>query len=193
MLVKRYEHLNTNPWAEKKFKLMDNISDDYRLVYREHSSFNVLISIAYHVGWLGLVSTTLSMGYLIYKNPSVQQEKGMEGVLQSEKLFKPLSNVGRVLMIIGSFAVCIVLIVCSKTIPFRIYHNSAEKMYKAVFVNRIFGKKQIETFGEGTIVPTFSRKFLGDLFFNINGRNVLLDKECFSVPYIHEQMIRKSN
>lgn len=194
--LKSYKHFSnrTNVWTEKKYKLKDNISDDYRLVYREHSSFNMMIAVAYHVGWMGIVAGTLSTGYLIFMKPPVYEKKGMEGVLikEYEGIVEPLTNVGRVLMLCASFAISTLLIVCSKTIPFRIYYNSAEKVYKGVFVHRIFGKKQIETFGEGTVIPVFSRKSLGHIFFNMNGRIVILDKECFPVPSIREQMICKT-
>lgn len=190
-LMNHQEHLTnkTNSLAEKKYKLKDNISNDYQLVYREHSTINTVVVGAYHIGWLGLVAGTLSIGYLIYKNPPVR-EKGSEEVLDG-RVLRPLTSLERVLMLLASFAVSIILIVSSRTIPIRIYHSPTEKVYKAVFVNRIFGKKQMETFSEGGAVPVFSRKSPGDLLFNINGRIVLLDKECFPVPYVRERMIRK--
>lgn len=191
-LVKNYEHLTnkTNPWAEQKYKLKDNMSDGYRLVYREHSTINAIITAAYHIGWIGFVSNIFCIGYLLYMKPPVR-EKGTEGVLQSG-LLRPLSALERIFMLFASFTISIILIVGSKTIPFRIYHNSVERMYKGVFVTRVMGKKQIETFGEGTVMPAFSRKSLGNLLFNINGRIVILDKECFPVPYVRERMIRKT-
>lgn len=191
-LVRSYEHLanKTNPWAEQKYKQKDNISDGYRLVYREHSTMNGFVAAAYHIGWLGFGFSIFCMGYLIYMKPPVQ-EKGTKGVFLSEDTLKPLTNVGRVVLLLLSFTVSIVLIVGSKTIPFRIYYNSAEKVYKAVFVSRILGKKQIETFGAGTVVPVFSRKRVGDILFNINGRIVILDKECFPVQSVREQMLCK--
>lgn len=186
-----HEHLTnkTNPMAEKRFKLKDNISDGYRLIYREHSVVNIVVAGAYHIGWIGLVAGTFSLGYLIYKNPPVREE-GTEGILHSGRVLRPLTALERVFMLFASFTVSIILIVISKTIPFRIYHNSTEKVYKAVFVNRIFSKKQMETFSEGSAVPVFNQ-YLGDILFNINGRIVLLDKECFPVPNIRERMIRK--
>lgn len=192
-LVRSYEYLTnkTNAWAEQKYKQKDNISDGYRLVYREHSTVIGFIAAAYHIGWLGLGFGILGMGYLIYMKPPVQ-EKGTKGMFHSEHTLKPLTNVGRVLLLLLTFAVSMVLIVGSKTIPFRIYYNSTEKMYKAVFVSRILGKKQMETFGEGVVVPVVSRKRLGDIFFNINGRIVILDKECFPVQSIREQMLCKT-
>lgn len=189
-----YEYFTnrTNAIAEKKYKLKDNISDDYRLVYREHSTISRVMVVAYHMGYIGIATSILSMGYFIVKRPPLQEE-GMEGVLQKyDNVIIPLSNVGRVLMLCASFAVSIVLIVASKTIPFRIYHNPMEKMYRAVFVSKIFGKKQIETFGEGTVIPVFRRKSLGNVLFNMNGRIVILDKECFPVQSVREQMIRKT-
>lgn len=193
--LKSYEHFSnrTNAWTEKKYKLKDNISDSYRLIYREHSTISMVFAVAYHMGWMGIVTSTLSMGYLIYMKPPLQ-EKGMEGVLRKEHegLIMPLTTMGRVLMLCASFAISMVLVVGSKTIPFRIYHNPVEKVYKAVFAHRIFGKKQIETFGENTVIPVFNRKSRGNVLFNMNGRIVILDKECFPVPSIREQMIRKT-
>ncbi|XP_011685567.1 PREDICTED: uncharacterized protein LOC105448599 [Wasmannia auropunctata] len=188
-LVKSNQQMTnkTNAWAEQKYKLMDNISDGYRLVYRELSAISTTITVAYHAGWLGVAVSTISLGYLIYMRPPVQDTvRGSD-----EKLLMPLSAVGRIIALLGSFAVAAILIVGSKTIPYRIYYNAAEKVYKAVFVNRILGKKQIETFGEGTVVPVFSRKYIGDILFKINGRIVILDKECFPVQSIRDQMICK--
>jgi len=191
VLVKSYEHLTnkTNPWAEKKYRLKDNISDDYRLVYREQLGVNTITVAAYHIGWISLISSIFIIGYMIYEKPPLKKETEIIG---SKGILRPLTTLQRVFMLFTSFAVSIILIVGSRTIPFRIYHNPTEKIYKAVFVSRVFGKMQTETFGEGTVVPVFSRKFLGDILFNINGRIVILDKECFPVPYVREQMIRKT-
>ncbi|XP_011050179.1 PREDICTED: uncharacterized protein LOC105143501 [Acromyrmex echinatior] len=190
-LVKNYKHLahKTNAWTEQKYKLKDNISNGYRLVYREHSNICTLIILTYHFGWLSLAANLSVLGYFVCMKPPVQEET--ENLLPDDKLIlRPSSNLGRLLLILGSFTISIILIVGSKTIPFRIYHNSADKIYKAVFVNRILGKTQMETFGESTIVPVFSRN-RGDIFFKINGRIVILDKECFPVQSMRERMIHK--
>ncbi|XP_024872623.1 uncharacterized protein LOC112455122 [Temnothorax curvispinosus] len=195
-LVRSYEHLTnrtnkTNSWAEQKYKLKDNISDGYQLVYREHSTINGTIIAAYHIGWICFAAATFSSGYLMYVNPPVLK-KGTSGILRTGYVLRPLTDVQRVLILFTSFAFSAILIVVSKGLPLRIYYSSKEKVYKAVFVNRIFGKKQIETFGEGTVVPVSNRKFLRDSFFKINNRIVLLDKECFPVPYVRERMLRKT-
>lgn len=191
-LVKNYEHFTnrTSRWAERKYKLKDNISDGYRLVYREHPTRIFTIFATYHLGWIGFASSIFCAGYLIYMKPPVR-EKGIEGILEDEVL-RPLSALERILALLTSFTMSIILIVCSKIIPFRIYHNSTEKIYKGVFVNRILGKKQIETFGEGTAVPVFSCKSLRNLLFNINGRIVILDEESFPVQCVRERMIHKT-
>ncbi|XP_011873110.1 PREDICTED: uncharacterized protein LOC105564938 [Vollenhovia emeryi] len=182
----------TNVWAEKKFKLQDNISNAYRLVYREESVINGTCFAAYHIGYIGLALSTFFLGYLILVKPPLPENRLMEDALD-EGVVKPLTNVGRVVTLFISFVVSVVLIVSSRAFPFRIYHNPAEKMYKAVFVSRIFGKKQIETFGDGTVVSVFdSRRSLGDILFYINRRLVILDAECFPAPYVREQMIRKT-
>ncbi|XP_011172505.1 uncharacterized protein LOC105204923 [Solenopsis invicta] len=191
--ARSYQQLTnkTNAWAEQKYKQKDDISNSYRLVYREHSLVNLVTTAAYHVGWLGFFTSTFGLAYLIYEKPPVR-EKEPEDPAAGQK-FRPLTAAERVLMLFVSFALSTLLVVGSRTIPFRIYHDSAEKIFKAVFVSRILGKKQIETFAEGTAVPIFSRKHLGDLLFKVNGRTILLDKECFPVPYIREQMICKSS
>ncbi|XP_012539734.1 uncharacterized protein LOC105838598 [Monomorium pharaonis] len=191
--VRSYEYLSnkTNPWAEQKYKQKDNISDNYQLVYREQSFINLVTTSGYHIGWLGLVTSTICLGYVIYKKPPVQ-EKGSEDAPTTE-VIRPLTAMERIVLLFLSFVISTVLIVGTRTLPFRIYHDPVGKMYKAVFVSRILGKKQIETFGEGTVVPVFSRKSLGDLLFNINGRVVILDKECFPVQYVRERMLRKNS
>ncbi|XP_018376140.1 PREDICTED: uncharacterized protein LOC108769597 [Trachymyrmex cornetzi] len=188
-LVKSYEHLTnkTNAWAEQKFKLKDNISNGYRLVYREQLTMCRFIILTYHFGWTCLAVSLFTLGYFIYKPPV--QERITNTLPDGELTLRSLSNLERLLFILGIFTVSIILIVGSKTIPFRIYYSSTDKIYKAVFVNRILGKTQMETFGEGTVVPVFSR---GDTFFNINDRIVILDKECFPVQSVRERMIRKT-
>ncbi|XP_012227876.1 uncharacterized protein [Linepithema humile] len=180
----------TNPMAEQRFKLKDNISSDYKLIYREHKIVNFVTIVAYTCGWLGLTAGTMSMGYLIYKNPPLQQEGIKDG--SGKEILKPLSQFGRITAICASITLSILAIIASKVIPFRIYHNPTEKLYKAIFVSNALGKAQILTFGEGTVVPKFGRKYIGDLLFDINGYTVLLDKECFPVPYAREQMIRRT-
>ncbi|XP_018046050.1 PREDICTED: uncharacterized protein LOC108685667 [Atta colombica] len=191
-LVKSYKHLNnkTNAWTEQKYKLKDNISNDYQLVYREQSSICTLITSTYHFGWLSLATSLFTLGYFIYMKSPVQE--GIENTLSDDELIlRPFSNWEKLLLIFGSFTISIMLIVSSKAIPFRIYYNSADKIYKAVFVNRILGKTQMETFSEGTVVPVFNRN-RGDIFFKLNGRIVILDKECFPVQSIRERMICKT-
>ncbi|XP_018318251.1 uncharacterized protein [Mycetomoellerius zeteki] len=192
-LVKSYEHLTnkTNTWAEKKYKLKDNISNGYKLIYREQLTMNMLITSTYYVGWISFALSLYTLGYFIYMKPPVL--KGVKNVLSEEKLtLKPMNNLERLLLILASFTLSIILIVGSKTIPFRIYYNSADKIYKAVFVKGILGKTQMETFGEGTVIPVFNRKNQADFLFNINGRIVILDKECFPVQSVRERMIRKT-
>ncbi|XP_018337172.1 PREDICTED: uncharacterized protein LOC108745491 [Trachymyrmex septentrionalis] len=191
-LVRSHEYLTnkTNAWAEQKYKLKDNISNGYRLVYREQSNLCTLITSTYHFGWLSLAASLFILGYFILK-PPVQEE--VENTLSDDQLIlRPSSNLERLLLIFGSCTLAIIFIVGSKTIPFRIYYNSVDKIYKAVFVNRILGKTQMETFGEGTAVPAFNRKNRNGIFFKINGRIILLDKECFPVQSIRERMICKT-
>ncbi|KAL6267767.1 hypothetical protein P5V15_000836 [Pogonomyrmex californicus] len=184
------EHVTNkiNAWTEKKYKQKDNINSNYQLVYREQTTISRTIILTYHFGWVSLVISGLTIGYLIYMKPPIKEED----TYISPKLRLRLNALNRLLVVSLIFAASIVLIIVSKMLPLRIYHSSMEKMYKAVFVNAIFGKKQIETFGEHTIVPIFNGKRKGDLLFNINGRIVLLDKESFSVQSVREQMIRKT-
>ncbi|CAL1676305.1 unnamed protein product [Lasius platythorax] len=192
--LQSYEHYSnrTNAIAEQKFRLKDNISKDYKLVYREQGIINITTTIAYNAGWIGIILSASLMGYIIYKNPPVEGVERTFGQ-DAKGVIKPLSKLNRALIILFGFAASLTLIIGSKAIPFRIYYSSAEKLYKALFVRSVLGKKQIVTFGEGTAVPIFKRKHLGDLLFKINGRTVLLDKECFPVPFVRERMISKTD
>lgn len=187
--VYSFEHLTnkTNPFVEQKFRLKDNISKDYKLVYREQKFVNTVITIAHIFGWVGAIFGVLLTGYIIYKNPPMNE--GLE--FKEGGIIMPLSNLNKALILIGCSGICVTLIICSRIIPFRIYHSATEKLYKAIFVPSMSGKKQIITFGEYTAVPIFKRKHMGDIFFKINGRIVLLDKECFPVPFMRERMIQK--
>lgn len=191
-ITKSYMHQTnkTNVIAERNFRLKDNISNNYKLIYREQTAMNVMITFAYNVSWLGIIFCTVFIGYLIYKNPPVEDKKL---TFNSDVYMPSLSKLARIAMLLFSLATTVTVIVCCRIIPFRIYYNPAEKLYKAVFVRSILCKKQIVTFGEGTAIPIFKRKHTGNLLFNVNGRIVLLDRECFPIPYIREQMICKTN
>ncbi|XP_070160844.1 uncharacterized protein [Polyergus mexicanus] len=181
----------TNIIVEQKFRLKDNISNDYKIIYREQGIVNTTITIAHNGGWIGIIFSVFLVGYLIYVNPPVKEEA--KDTFSNGGIINPLSKLARVGIVLFTFAASVSLIVLSKMIPFRIYYNSAEKLYKAVFVRSILGKKQILTFGEGTAVPKFKRAHTGNILFNINGRTVLLDKACFPVPYVRERMICKTD
>lgn len=187
---KTYEHFTnrTNIFAERKFKLKDNISSDYKLIYREQGIINVITTIAHNGGWMGVIFSVFLAGYIICKNPPVE-EGATTTTFNNGGIIRPLSKLNRAAIVLFTFVSSVTLILCSKGIPFRIYHSPAEKLYKAVFVRSLLGKKQVVTFGEGTVVPAFKRKHLGDVLFNINGRIVILDKECFPVPHVRERMI----
>ncbi|XP_072753863.1 uncharacterized protein [Anoplolepis gracilipes] len=188
-----YKHLSNkiNIIAEQKFRLKDNISNDYKIVYREQEIINLITTISHYSGWIGVIFSAFLTGYVIYKNPPVEKE--IETEFKNGGIIRPLSKLSRAVMLFFSFAVSVTLIICSKMIPFRIYYSPVEKLYKAVFVRSILGKKQILIFGEGTAVPIFKREHVGDILFKINGHTVLLDKECFPVPYVRERMIHKTN
>lgn len=192
-VTRNYQHYTnrTNIIAERNFKLKDNISSDYKLIYREQGIINIITTIAYYGGCVGVIFNVFLAGYIIYVNPPVEEE--VKTTFSSGGIIKPLSKLGRVGILLFTFVTSISLILCSRMIPFRIYHSPVEKLYKAVFVPSILGKKQIVTFGEGTAVPKFKRKHIGNVLFNINGRTVLLDKECFPVPYVRERMICKTD
>lgn len=192
-ITKSYMHQTnkTNVIAERKFRLKDNISDNYKLIYREENIMNVMITFAYNTAWIGIIFCTVFIGYLIYKNPPVEEQK--ELTFSSGAYASSLSKLARTAISLFSLALIVTVILCCRIIPFRIYHNSAEKLYKAVFVRSILGKKQIVTFGEGTVMPIFKRKHAGNILFNANGRIILLDRECFPIPYMREQMIYKTN
>lgn len=192
-ITRSYPHYSnrTNIIAEQKFRFKDNISNDYKIIYREQGIVNIITTIAHNAGWIGVILSVFLTGYIIYVNPPVEKEPTK--TFSNGGMIKPLSKLARAGIVLFSFAASVSLIVCSRMIPFRIYYNSAEKLYKAVFVRSILGKKQIITFGEGTAVPKFKRAHTGDILFNINGRTILLDKECFPVPYVRERMICKHN
>jgi hypothetical protein len=193
MMCTRNSHLTnkTDIKAEQRFKLRDNISSNYKLIYREQRTINSTVVVGYCGGWLSLTVTLIIMGYLLYKDPPLLQEslKNKSG----KEILKPLSKLGRITITSVGIALSILVIMVSKTIPFRIYHNPTEKLYKVVLINNVVGKAQILTFGEGTAVPKFRSKFLGHVLFDINGHTVLLDKESFPVSYVHEQMIRRTD
>lgn len=185
-----YQSNRTNIIAEREFKLKDNISSNYKLIYREQRLINIIITVVYNSAWVGIIFCTFFIGYLIYKNPPVEQKIK---VVSPNAYIGPLNKLARIGIILFSFALTIAVLLCCRIIPFRIYHSPAEKLYKVVFVRSIFDKQQIVTFGEGTAVPLFKHKHIGDTLFNINGRIILLDKECFPVQHMREQMIRKTN
>lgn len=186
-----YQSNKTNIIAEREFKLKDNISNNYKLIYREQRYFNIIVTLIYNSAWVGIIFGTFLMGYLIYKNPPVEEQKTK--IFTTNSYMKPLSKLARIGVTLFSLALTIVVLLCCRMIPFRIYHSPAEKLYKIVFVRSIFDKQQIITFGEGTAVPLFKREHVGDVLFNINGRITLLDKECFPVQHMREQMICKTN
>ncbi|XP_011146610.1 uncharacterized protein LOC105187492 isoform X2 [Harpegnathos saltator] len=183
-----FSSIKSDRLTEKRFKLKDNISDDYKLIYREYNRIPQLISITYYTGWFGVCFVIYIVGYIIIKNPLVS-DKEVETSFSKEKLS---TETDRIFMIISGMFLSIVLILGSQMFPFRIYHNCSQKLYKAIFVSNILGKKQIEIFGEGTIIPMFKDfEHLSDIFFKINDRIVLLDKRCFQKPVLYEMMIRK--
>ncbi|XP_025266063.1 uncharacterized protein LOC112638460 [Camponotus floridanus] len=192
-ITKSYMHQTnkTNIIAEQKFRLKDNISNNYKLIYREQRAMNVMITLAYNTAWLGIIFCTVFMGYLIYKNPPVEEHKKLTFI--SSAYASSLSKSARTAILLFSLALTITVIVCCRIIPFRIYYSPAEKLYKAVFVRSILCEKHIVTFGEGTAMPIFKRKHTGNILFNVNGRIILLDKESFPIPYMREQMIYKTN
>lgn len=188
-LVKTCYHFTnrTNIKAEEYFKRKDNISNDYKLIYREEKNFNLCISFAYHVGWIGIIASLISAVYVILRDPP-KEEEILIGVWK-----EPYKLVSDPVKIIGSCCGLIVggiILYVSRMFPFRIYHNHKEKLYKAVFAS-IIGTRKIVTFGEGTAVQKYKHQFFKDLF-DVNGHTVVLDEYSFPVPFIREQMIRKS-
>jgi len=182
------DHLTnrTNLKAEQQFKLKDNVNNNYKLIYREQRNISFMIVSSYYFGWLGFICSTFGLGYLLIKNPPLR-EKGKIDDFGGEVMI-PLSKFGRIAMVFGGIALSFSIIMVSKIMPIRIYHNPTEKLYKAVFAYNVWSKAPLLTFGEGTVVPKFN-KYFKDLVFNINGHTILLDKESFPVPYVREQMI----
>ncbi|KAL0116066.1 hypothetical protein PUN28_011135 [Cardiocondyla obscurior] len=189
--MEHYPNHRRNTWSETKFKMKDNVSDDYKIVYREISAMNGLIVIGYYAGWVGLAVNISTLGYFIYDRNSLQK-RGLKGVLHDESKTGPFTLVQQGFLWFTSTIVTVILIYGSRMLPFRIYHNPKEKMFKAVFVRDILGKKRIETFGEGTLEPAFKQKDGGKVFFKMNNRIALIDQEFFPVPYVYEQMLRKT-
>lgn len=194
MFVKNmHEYLNrapnrTNFKAEQRFKLWDNISNDYKLIFREQRAMSMTFVVAYNLGWIGsLFIAPLTIAYVIIKDPPVGEEK-LQGIFGP---IKPINKTGRKIMMWTGFVMFVSLIVVGKILPIRIYHDPNKKLYKAVFAG-ILHKKNILTFSEGTAVPKF-KYFLKDHLFDINGRTVLLEEEDYLVPFVREQMIRKTN
>lgn len=192
ILVKNQGHLTnrTNIRAEQRFRLKDNISDDYRLIYREQKFIEAVCVISYNSGWIGLALGSFLAAYLVYEDPPVTdvERPGFFNTL------KPLTKVGRIIMLIGGFVICVLLLTVSRTMPLRIYHSSTQKMYKMIIVDNIFRGKKMLTFGEGTVTQKFKRSgFTLGALYDINGHTILLDIESFPVQSMREQMIRKTN
>lgn len=176
----------TNLRAEQRFKLLDKISDDYKLIYREQAVISRTVTVGYNCGWLGLFGAALGLVYFIIKNPPIVQEP-IDGIWST---LKPLTRTGSIIMLCAGLVMSVMLIVVCNTIPLRIYHNSTQKLYKAMFAYNILGKRKILTFCEGTAIPKF-KWFLNETFFDINGHTTLLDAEHFPVPFVRQQMLHK--
>lgn len=183
--VRNFESFGYNkssPMVEKRFKLNDKINDDYKLIYREQKGLNTIIFCSYYGGWISAVAGVFICGYLLINNPEVPDQGRKVTPTKTQR---------------ASGAICCViapltLVLVSRLLPLRIYHSRSQKLFKAVFVNNLRGKKQIETFGEHCAVPIFKRfPILQSLFFKINGRNVLLDRECFEIQALYHKMIYK--
>lgn len=182
----RYEILRTNLKAEERFKLIDNISNNYKLVYREHRAVVITAAAGYIVGWITPLCAAICIGYIFIKNPPIEEEEKE----RSMTMLKPLGKIGRIVLILSALIVSVMVTAVSKAMPLRIYHNPKEKLFKAVFAKNILGKKEVFTFAEGTATPRFTRiKLMTSTLFDINGHTVILDKESFAIPHIHELIL----
>lgn len=187
--VKNYGYFSPNKSdviVEKRFKLKDNITDDYKLIYREHNTIHKTIVFSYYSGWFCLLFGICITGYMIIEKPPLKTEE-IKGLFTS---VQPESKVSRILIMISSVLLPIMLIYVIRMMPFRIYYSSSQKLYKAIFIKDIWRKESIEIFGENSAIPLFSRfKILEDTIFKINGRSILLDRYCFAVQATREKMI----
>lgn len=188
-LVKTCYHFTnrTNVKAEEYLKRKDNISNDYKLIYRDETNLIICVSFAYHCGWIGTIAILLSAVYIILRDPPKEEEVVVGLFRQPYKL--PSDPIKLIASCCG-LIMCSVILYVSRIFPFRIYHNQKEKLYKAVFAS-IMGTKKIVTFGEGTAVQKYKHKYFKDLY-DINGHTILLEEESFPVPFVREQMICKS-
>lgn len=188
--VRNYGHFSPNKsdtLIEKRFKLKDSISDDYKLIYREHKTLNATIIISYYSGWFFSTLGILILGYILIKDPPiVEQEEEIAN--KQVSLFSPKTR--RIFIVLSTVALPITLVMISRAMPFRIYYSPSQKLFKAVFVSNILRRKQIKTFSEGSAIPMFKRsRFMADSLFKINGHTTLLDRDSFAVQAIREKMI----
>ncbi|XP_014489238.1 PREDICTED: uncharacterized protein LOC106752214 [Dinoponera quadriceps] len=216
--VKNYGHfdpIKSDSILEKKLKLKDNISDDYKLIYREHTTIHRLIILSYNGGWLFLFLSILNAIYIIITDPTLSKpykrlyqeepdEKYLEENIDEEGrlmntdeegnpliTMQPPSKFSKIISVFGGIVTSAILIITTKTMPLRIYHSPKQKLFKGMFVSNIIHGKKLEIFSEGSAVVMF-RKFMPEALFKINGRIVLLDKECFAVQKLREMMIHKA-
>ncbi|XP_032674860.1 uncharacterized protein LOC116845829 [Odontomachus brunneus] len=185
-----FSPVKSDTLIEKRFRLKDNIADDYKLIYREHNAVRVLITCSYYTGWISLLAGVIIVGYLLIENPPLDSKEveDLFGIIKFE------NELSRLLVASSGIILPIIFIRCIRIIPFRIYYSSLQKLYKVIFVpNILYRKKNIETFGEGCAVSIFNRfNFLADTFFKINGRIVMLDRDYFTVQAIREKMIYRT-
>jgi hypothetical protein len=168
------------------------VNSDYKLIYREEQNVITITSMAYYSGGIGIVITLGIIAYLFYDIFVLKtSQKDLYNDL-SHFTLGPLSKVNIFDLLCVIMLGTIVLVKYSKIIPLRIYHNSKKKLYKVVFVNNILKKGKLVTFAEGTAVPVFKSKKIGNILFYVNNHMILLDEESFPVPYQREQMICKT-
>ncbi|RLU15376.1 hypothetical protein DMN91_012370 [Ooceraea biroi] len=179
---------------QERFRLKDNVSYDYKLIYRDEKKVLTIIFSTYHFGWIGLFATLSCMVYVLYdvfvlQTPEDHRPDSLLGVEMS-----PLSHLHRFDLLCIATLMASMLIIYSRAIPIRIYHNPKEKLYKVVLINNIFRKGKVVTFAEGSAVPVFKRgSFIKDsLFYVNNNRMILLDEDSFPVPAEREKMLCKT-
>lgn len=191
ILVRTCKHLTnrTTVSAQERLKIKDNVNSDYRLIYREQRAIINTTFVAYHAGWILIALSLSATAYLLY-NIFVLQTP--EPDLKWMNI-RSISRLTQFDIMCVAVVTGIALIMSSKMVPFRIYYNSKEKLYKVVFVKNIFRKTQLVTFAERSAVPVFKTR-MGDALFYVNGdRIILLDEDSFPIPFQREKMIRRMN
>src|SRR5436309_1575037 len=94
-----HDHLTnrTSLFVQQKFRLQDNISSDYKLIYREQKFINLCATIGYNGGWVGVILGAFLAGYLILVDPPVMEES--KDQIFQDGVMSPLSKPVRAIMV----------------------------------------------------------------------------------------------